>query len=312
MEKTKILVVAFKFNDVLYASATDEFSRANERHLLVFNDRVDIGTFPLLGEFAKVFSKKIKKDRLAQLFAALSVLTSGQLDGYYNQIIIANPFILITKLIISKIRSEDVILVEDGAMNYYRYKENRFLLKELVERFLFVGDTYKKITSTYLVSPERAFCYFGRKRRIDVAVVGNWLSCPPSLIDRLTDKKILVGGGVIEFLDKDKKKSVLEKVVRDNGVQIYIPHHAHPEPISGVENIFISDFGVTLECMLPLIGRSELYTFGSSVALHAKAINADIRTVFFKLSGFNFIDSAAMFYELMESSVDSVVVIDQD
>ena len=93
MIEKRLLVIAFKFNDILYASSTDEYANATERHLVVFLEKFDLQKFPLLDQFDKVTAKKITKSRLVQLYSAVSLLLGGALKrgdlfcGFFNSIL---------------------------------------------------------------------------------------------------------------------------------------------------------------------------------------------------------------------------------
>lgn len=305
MAKKKILVIAFKFNDVLYASATEEYRDAEIRHIFIFSKDGSIDSFPLLHDFSRVITGRLDVSRFRQLITIAFMVIFGRLDYCYDSILLANPFLIITKFILSKVRVENFILIEDGAMNYYDFRENRAFLKRLAERLLGCAFALQKFKKTYLLRPEDARCFFGEKKGLDVSVFEK-LQPPACLTELLDGKKILLGGGVIESIEKNLKLNIINRVIKDFGIDVYIPHHAFPDAVVGVDNIRLSDFGVTFECVAPLVDEIVLYTFGSTVALNAKALNKKIGTVLFKLPFVAFNNS---FYELMEASVDEVVSV---
>lgn len=307
----KILVIAFKFNDVLYASSTEEFRDADERHLLIFTAKGGAANFPLLGEFSKVITRRVDVNRFQQLASVAYLLYTAKLDSDYAFVLLANPFLIITKFIFSRVCFRTAVLIEDGAMNYYNFQENRSFLKRVVERILNANSFHQKIQKTYLLRPESARCFFGDKKNIDVSIFKKIK--PSSLsLEVLNCKKILLGGGVIEYFDKATKFKIIKKLISDYCIDVYIPHHAFPEAVAGVKNISPSDFGVTLECILPLIDKSVLYSFGSTVVLNAKALNKEVNTVLFKLPPSGCFNDIYGFYKLMEASADTVVHVENN
>lgn len=308
MSNGSILVIAFKFNDIIYSISTDEYKKSKYKHLIIFEDKINSRDFPFTSEFDSITVKKIPSGRINQIIAALRIRLSFSINKSYDTIITSNPFISLTTILISKFKKSKIILIEDGAMNYYSFADNNSIMKRIMKKVFSSKNIISKIEKTYLINPLSAKFYFGEKCKIDLDIL-NKLQPESLIINKLYNKKIFLGGGPIEFYPDEIKKKTTENLIDRFNIDIYIPHHTSRVLISKTENINLSEFGVTIETVMPMLGNSLIYTFGSSSVLNAKILNSNLKTILIKDNRQILDKNSSSFYDLMEKSCDNTIYI---
>lgn len=278
MCKKNILVIAYKYNDVFYSLNTEEYKKANKRILVLIKTKnVKKDKFPFLDKFNFV----IELDYNNILILSLKIIMQLR---FYNidTVILSNPILLISQLLITKIKSSTIILLEDGLMNYCDFKPSNSLKKRIMQRVFFISEKkiLDSISTTYLLNPSKAVFYFGECKLLSLLRVKkiNYN------IDFIKGKNIFVGQNLYDYgmLSLEEYINTVNYLIKKYNIDYYIPHiySSNKENIQ-CDIIDLNRYGLTLEMLSSEI-KFNLYSFGSSVLYSTKFINPHIKTYLFK------------------------------
>jgi hypothetical protein len=304
----KIVVIAFKFNDILYASCTPEFQVANRRVIIILADKLAREKFPYLDLFDEVHYYQVPSTRIDQIFLASKIARQHGAVLDKSMLFIANPYIILIQLIILFGRVSRGVMIEDGVMNYYLENDRQSfdLLRKIQYRFFELCGLWKRFEFAYLLQPEKAVRYLGQPRKLYVN--RNITSDRSFLVSSLlNEKSILVGGGAIEFLDPQRKKALVEAVCNQLKIDFYVPHHTDTVGAFGVDLLIVSDESLTLEMVYPYCTALKVYSFGSTASFNSKRINSTIVTVYLQLQIKEWMSMG--FDKLMIESHDIVMLV---
>ncbi len=278
-----MLVLARKYNDIFYAISTDEWEKTDKHYLLMITDRLDIVSYPMENMFDGVYtihSSTGVLEILKETKTINKILSS--LD--YDIVTTSNLAIVVNMFVINNRKTKKVILLEDGIMNYYDFKSSRRLTKLIVMAFLGINERkiQKKITCTYLLSPDEAVYYFGEKKKLQLK--GKMFAKYARLNESLRGKSIFVGqnfyvkGGITikEYSD------MVNRIIKENKIDYYLPHTMSKEGEDIKCEIFdVLGSNATLEIYASVMDY-KVFSFSSSVLYTSKLINPNIKAVAIK------------------------------
>lgn len=284
-----VLVIAFKFNDILYAINTVEFKQADYHKLIIFyNDAVSPSDYPCLGAFDTVkcihYTHDLKSvaKSIVQVFKIKKMLRA-------DCMITSIPLLLIIRFIFNLSKVQDVIWIEDGLLNYVKPESDLLKtstvhakIKQIVQLLLGVDEMklVNKISSTYLLLPDEAIYYYGTKKKLTVD------SIDYKEFDFLEGKKLLIGQNLYpHFCSFDDYIRITNDVISRLNIDYYIPHllaDLRENDIIKGNVLNLSKKGVTLE-MLASTYNFTIVSYGSSLLYTAKVINCNVYTIYIKL-----------------------------
>lgn len=299
-----VLTIAFKFNDILYAINTEEWKKAEKHKLIIFyNDTVPGTQFPFQELFDEVIHFHYTHDVKSVARSILHIIKVKK-QILADSLITSIPLLLIVRLIFSMSKAKEVIWMEDGLLNYdkpdSKLLQTGFIhakTKDTVQWLLGIDEknVINNISSTYLLLPEEAIYFYGKKKRLTIEP-GKYKK-----FDFLKGKRLLIGQNIYPmFCSFDKYIEVTNKVINDYQIDYYIPHLLADlreyEMIKG--NILnLSQKRVTLE-MIASTYSFTIVSYGSSLLYTAKVINDRVKTIYLKqpyydLSSFPIIEKFA-------------------
>lgn len=279
-----ILVIAFKFNDVIYSLSTSEYRCAKIRHLIILYNNVNPECFPYISSFDKVYFIRYKKSITSLSIAIIKILLKVRIK--MECVITSNPILIISQFIIKKVRSRDVVIIEDGLMNYRNFSPNNSLKKKLALLFLNIkyNQIFDKILYTYLLSPEKAIYFWGKKKKLDFSQFKK--NDTNFNMQNLENKSFFIGQNLydIGYMTKSEYKNIVETVMKTYDVDYYIPHpHSAKNENLNVPLFDLSQINTTLE-ICAIYYNFTIYSISSSVLFTTKNINPNIKSYMVNIS----------------------------
>lgn len=290
MKQSKILVIAFKYNDILYALGTSEFKAATFKKLVIFYiDGRNPKDFPLQDAF-----NEVKYIRYREGFSNLwrNLLKIRSLHWDCDVLTFSNPLLLATKYIAKLSHSKTIIWLEDGLMNYYPLSDIPGLshrkIKHTVQDVLRINDEQifaNKELITYLLCPEMAVSFWGEKKALSFDK--NLLS--RELYEKLTfleGKKIFIGQALYatDGINKDYYVETVNRVIKEYGIDYYVPHYGSKDEDIKCEFLNLQDYHITFEFLASAISFT-LFSVSSTLLYSTKKINSLVKTFMVNLNG---------------------------
>jgi hypothetical protein len=268
----KIIVLAFKYNDIFYAQATPEFEKSSEKILIKFvTENFIDNPFPGEDLFTKIINIKVKSHNKYHLIGIINdinkLFRKNKFIGEYI-LLLSNIELIITRFIAKKNIIKSIVLLEDGLMNYYYPIRPSTGLKRIIEFLLRINfNTIKKnISGTYLNNPDLALYYFGKKLRFSHTN----FQCNDFLVKKIVNKKLFIGGGYFENFNIITKVKIIKYLIEFENIDYFIPHHFDTFDWSSlIEIIDLRKEKITLEMIFDKISFIKIYGFGTSVQLNA-------------------------------------------
>ena len=274
-------VIAFKFNDIYYATSTLEWQRSYYKILiLIVTDNVTSNDFPQKELFDKVIIIKYSRSFIFLFYAWWQVLSKFA-KCKVDIVFLSNPILIVNQLIIKKLCVSKIILLEDGLMNYYQFVPPQYRLKRLLQYIFDISDefVFDRIIYTYLLDPNNAI--FWKKERkellLDVSVQSQFRD--------IIQNKIIFAGVPIYKSNKitvEQYNRVVNQIIQDYKVDYYVPHiFASPKENIDCEVLDLNKYAVTLE----VLASQYVFTIislGSSVLYTTKLINPSIESILVK------------------------------
>ncbi len=287
-----ILVVALKYNDILYALSTEEFEAAKEKKLLIIyaNGKMpekfpcqefftSVCYFPYIDNFKKMYVNLYRAYKCRAYFESDCVSFS-------------NPVLLITKLIFKYSKAARAIWLEDGLMNYYSLQDikarNNQYLKQIFQCVFRLPEieSIAKTSCTYLLQPDFAQSFMGEKHRIVLK---------PFVIERLSldslnfidGKKIFVGQPLYdtEKISIEEYNAKVNNIISRENIDYYVPHFlASSKEKINAPHIRLEAYNVTLEFIASKY-TFEVYSISSTVLYSAKLLNPKIKSHVVNING---------------------------
>lgn len=305
-----ILVIAFKYNDILYSLATEEYKSCDYRKLLiVYASGKNPDNFPCQNLFDEVLhipyidGTRNMPSNLYKIFSNRKFLKS-------DIITLSNPVLLVNKYIFKLSGATSAVWVEDGLMNYYLLKDisegGNKALKRLVEYALRVVDIDKSAQklATYLLEPSSAMSYWGTRHKItlDKDLVNK---LPLDSMAFLENKKIFVGqplylSGKISI---EQYNNEVNKLIAQESIDYYLPHFwASKEEKICCKSFSLDEYHVTLE-FLACKYSFEVYSISSSLLYTTKLLNKNVKTHMVDINGL------ASKHSIIKDSINEIVKI---
>lgn len=286
---SNILVVAFKYNDILYALGTSEFQASTYKTLVIFyiNGR-NPKDFPLQECFDEVEYVQYQEG-IGNLWKNLMRIRSKKWDC--DVLTFSNPTLLATKYIAKLSKAKKILWLEDGLMNYYplsdiHYNSSR-LLKRTVQFFLGLNDNKifeTKELITYLLCPEMAVSYWGE---IKMLCFDNSILRSESIksLSFIKGKKIFIGQALYNYnISKEYYIKCVNKIIREYNIDYYVPHIESEDERIECEKLNLKDYHVTFE-YLACTYDFTLFSIRSTLLYSTKKINPKVKSYMLEMEG---------------------------
>lgn len=298
-----ILVIAHKYNDIIYAISTPEFKKAINRKLIILGDQEKYKNFPFLYFFQEIVYVKYKFSTI-NILIDLFRICANRKKIKCDCVFFVNPLLVIDQYIFRKSKAEACIWVEDGLMNYDPKSKSSSLLKsgfcsslgkKMIQKILRVSNNlFPQYTlCTYLLCPLKATWFYGEKKQlvIDVEIVDL------SVFSYIKGKKIFIGQNLYpQFCSIEQYCKLVNIVIEKYDIDYYVPHLCSSEKEKINANIIdLSKTQFTFEVISAYLSFS-IYSFGSSLLYTTKQINSSIisnliKVPFYDVSNFDVISS---------------------
>ncbi len=289
-ENSKIIVIAFKYNDILYALGTSEFREATFRKLVIFyitgrNPK----DFPLQDIFDEV---EYIKYGLGTVNMFANLIKICKMDWKCDVLTYSNPLLLATKYITNLSQARKVLLLEDGLMNYYpltdiHYNSSR-RIKELVQKLIGIED--KKVFAnkeliTYLLCPEMAVSYWGTTKRLmfDKDVIDKEHLYKSSFIK---GKKFFIGQALYntDGISKEYYVNTVNRIIQEYEIDYYVPHYCSADENIQCKYLNMQELGLTFE-FLSSAYDFTVFSVSSTLLYSTKKINPSIKSYMVRMQG---------------------------
>lgn len=283
MKNESLLVVAKKYNDIYYALSLPEWRDSTHRILLIVTKQLSLSNYPMQEMFDEVHCIQPRNGTIGILQTLLE-LTHLLPKLNYSSVIISNISLVANKFIIASQCCHQAILIEDGYMNYYEFKEPVSRSKSLLMKLFGINQDsiVKKISKTYLLKPDIAEYYFGEKRELKIAT--DLFASKLANIPDLQGKRIFVGqplyhtytGNAITI---DQYNEFVNKAICDLSIDFYVPHTmASDREHINCEKFDIGKYKCTFEILASLYDL-EFYSVSSTILYSAKVVNPNCKSI---------------------------------
>ncbi|WP_439238472.1 glycosyltransferase family 52 [Lonepinella sp. BR2919] len=298
------VVIAHKYNDILYSVETEEFKEGDYNILLIFKlHGYNVEDYPFLDKFNQIFTFDYDKINIKKnVLRFIIYLIKNRKFLRSNYVFISNPNLLYNKIFAKIIKPKGVILIEDGTLNYVSNKVDIPCLKRIFQYLCGIdNDILLDITkSTYLSLPDEATLYSGEKKKI---VLPQELSLDlEDNIELLKGKKIFIGQNLYpKYCSENEYYNLVKRILKEYNIEYYIPH-AYEYYDNQLDFVMTSKIRkYTLEYIAQFTSF-ELYSLSSSVLLTTKFINKDVSSTLFKVDF-----CAPMYSEKLFSICDHII-----
>lgn len=307
MNGIKLLVIAKKFNDIFYAISTAEWKRSSFKTLLIVSDKLTVRDYPMTDMFNDIHYLQQEKGiaGLLKINIEIKKLIS-KID--FNVVVLSNISIVANKLVLCSEKCKSAILVEDGLMNYYHFKEpNSFKKKVLMNLFGIRQNTVlSKIAKTYLLQPSEAKYSFGvlEQLKIDTELFKNTILQMPDI----QGKKIFIGQPLYHSytgnnLSVSEYNTIINKAISQFNIDFYVPHTmADSRENINCPKLDIGKYKITFE-ILASIFNLEFYSISSTVLYSTKIINSKGKSVMIKIPKIKSPSSDNIIYKYVDKIV---------
>lgn len=297
-------IICWKYNDFFYSISNSSVHENASRLVIVICSEKEKFTIPIekYSNTILFFEYNIKS-----ILSLIKVLLEVFLKLKYinvNKVYISNPILIINQFIIKVLKSKDVILVEDGIMNYYNFIPNTSKMKRIMQSILGISNqkTFTFINKTLLLAPNKAVFYYGRKAKLNIKE----FDISGELLRRVENKNILIGTpfykqGRISVEDYSK---LLNYIVEKYRIDLYLPHlTADKSENVNIPILNMGDYNCTFE-ILASKANFSIFSFGSSVSYTTKLINPNISSCIFETEYYKISD-----VDLLKETVDRIIKI---
>ena len=292
-KRKSILILAFKYNDILYAINTPEFKESGRKILLLLHNKQTKGSsFPMQDLFDDVIdytSKVTNWGTVQTLFFIYKIRNRINADI----ITTSNPTNLPIQWVIKISKANTLICLEDGLMNYYPSNQvvrtRSQFLKKIIEIILNIKwNTILTClnTSTYLLCPELAVNYWGKKRllKIDSTWIEKYYDIDKWSI--VHNKSIFVGTDVYEYggCTIEEYNNCVNQIIRNYNIDYYLPHRNSSDKERIVAPVLDQNaLGVTLE-FIACKYSFNIFSVGSTILFSTVLINPNVQSFLVEFS----------------------------
>lgn len=293
MIQNSILVISFKFNEILYSLSTDEYKNAEVRKLLILYTGKNIPeNYPLQDRFDEVkyikYHNLVKEQyhNIIELFRIREFLRA-------DIVMTCNPILLAVKFIARLSHAKTAVWLEDGLMNYYPIKDivmsSPQNLKHIVERLIGATDINKRKDIeliSYVLSPENAVSVWGKVKKI-VFDPSEVKDLPIDKLSFLQGKKIFVGQDMSASISQGEYIELVNRVVKKYDIDYYL-EHLFTVDVSGIKckTISLNNYGITME-FIACKYDFEIYSIASTLLYSTKLLNPRIKSHMVRCKGCN-------------------------
>lgn len=278
----RLLVIAKKYNDIFYALSIPEWKESSHKILLIITDKLSGENYPMRHCFDEVHCIHQQKGGIGQFLTNLEIKRLIH-SLSYNTVILSNISLVSNKLILCSSKCKDAILLEDGYMNYYEFKEPNYLNKRIVMGLLGINQetVMSKITKTYLLKPSESKYSFGKLERLELDTKS--FSDQIGKLPKLQGKKLFVGqplyhsytGNTISI---EEYNEYVNEAIKKFGIDYYVPHTMADDREDVHCDIFnLGDYSITFEILASLYDL-EFYSVSSTVLYSTKIINPNVKS----------------------------------
>lgn len=275
----RMLVLARKYNDIFYAISTDEWQKCEEHFLLFITDRLQKDHYPLEESFDKIFTILAKGTALHILYQVHKIKKIiKHID--YDYITTSNLALTANLYMLSRRKTKDVILIEDGLMNYKDFHTSDDTKKKMLMKILGINeeDVQAKVSKSYMLMPESAKYYYGVLKPL--LLDGKNVCKQLGIGQELEGKSIFVGQPVYMAHDITIKEysDFVNRIIKEFDIDLYLPHTlSSNQEIINAKIFDITKSKATLE-LYASVYNFKIYSFNSSVLYSTKLINRNVET----------------------------------
>lgn len=278
-----LLVIARKYNDIFYAVSTPEWTQFKRRVLVVFTEKKSIEGFPLLSLFNDIIELDCSKSRIGNLLLLRKIKTLKK-RVKCAAVMMSNVVLVANQYLLKVSGSQQLLLLEDGLMNYYDFKPSESKFKRLVQYFLGINEhkIIANISRTYLLVPALARYYGGIPEPLHL---NRQAIFEDTQLQHIEGKTIFVGQCLYRFgnMSIEGYNERVNHIIKKYHIDYYLPHAF---ALSG-ENIDcqvldLSKSRATLEVFAARYNFT-IYSFCSSVLYSTRIINPDVRSYLIRL-----------------------------
>lgn len=282
-KKMKILVIAKKYNDIYYAVSLPEWKNSCHKSLVIITKKLARSNYPMQDLFDDVHCITPRCGFLG-IFQTLFELKFLLPKIDFDTVVLSNVSLVSNKYVLSYKRCKQAILIEDGYMNYYQFKEPDNNPKKCLMQLFGIKQTIvtSKIKKTYLLKPEIAEYYFGEKCQLSIAI--DLFKSRLGEIPDLQGKKIFVGQPLYHSytgnsITLEQYNKFINKVIEKYDIDYYVPHAMSDafEHINCVK-LDIGLFKCTFEILASMFNM-EFYSVSSTVLYSSKIVNPKCKSV---------------------------------
>ncbi|AYO08104.1 hypothetical protein D0784_01170 [Vibrio campbellii] len=273
-----IVVVALKFNDIFYATQTEEYLSSTRKTLVIVEKKISPENYPNTQCFDEVINIDYTGSLLMAIYDAWMKIKYVKADT----IIFSNPILILNQFITKLCTSPNVVLIEDGAMNYSievrdKYSGNKKKVvsaKYFAQRLLRVSDDnlFNKISNTYLLNPMMGVFYFGNGKKLNVDYFNQ------RALYHLKNKKVFIGQNLYDYFKSDglslnQYSRIVNDIIRNYNIDYYCPHpFSNSDEDIECETLDLTGQSLTIECVAASVDI-ELFSFYSTSIYATKMIN---------------------------------------
>lgn len=274
-----MLVVARKYNDIFYAISTEEWNGCQVHHLIMLTDRLDGSEFPMQELFDRVTPIHIELGRQGIVKQIIQLHKILEKTGY-DVVTISNIATIANLYILKCIKAADILLIEDGLMNYCDFKPSADIRKRMLMRLLRINEKkiWPRISKTYLLQPDTAVYYYGLPTQLGIktTLFAEKAHIEPSI----AGKAIFVGQDLYRYgnITVEQYSRMVNQLIQHFHIDYYLPHTMASEK----ENVNAPRYDIVASLATLEIAASiydfTIYSFSSSTLYTTKLINPRMKT----------------------------------
>ena len=307
MVKQRLLVVAKKYNDIYYALSLPEWKTSEHKTLLIITKKLEQSNYPMQDMFDEVHCIQTRSGSLGiiQTLMQCRILLPKL---RFDTVVLSNISIVSNKYILANRQCQQAILIEDGYMNYYDFKEPSNMSKRILMRLFGIHQStiIKKILKTYLLKQEIAEYFFGEKcaLKIDTELFKYTLDRVPNL----QGKKIFVGQPLYHFYTGNtitlaQYNEIVNKVIKELKIDYYVPHTMADEGERiDCEKFDIGLYKCTFEVLASLFDL-EFYAVSSTILYSSKVVNPNCKSIMVQIPNVKRISPDNILYQYSDNVI---------
>lgn len=282
-----VLVIAYKYNDILYALCTEEVKEATIKKLLIVCTQGKNPTdFPAQSFFNEVRHIEYKESNIGMIHNICAIRKMRRFVES-NALVTSNHILLLNKYIAKVSKATNIVLVEDGLMNYYPKSDiiltSSQKVKRYAEKFLKIKDfiDINGEKRTYLLKPSLARNFIGTvcQLTIDSVLLAGLNLDSWAFVE---GKSIFVGQSLYlnGVMTVEEYNRIVNEVIRKYKIDYYLPHHY----ATAQEKIECPSFDLSEQeqhLTLEFVATKydfKIFSFKSTILYSAKLLNPKVHS----------------------------------